>query len=111
MVQVPGRRKLGILFDSLLALLRAEGRDLKRRSGDFRDFVGEEGAEDGSFEPLSISRGLGISKCGTGALAPVLLDNDLLFTISGGAEILGGCCSRKLIEMGIENRKTSLYFH
>lgn len=102
--KLPGNRSLGILFDSLLALPWPEGRDLKRRSGDFWDFVGDEGAEvDGSFESISISRGLGISKWGTGAFAPVLLDQVFCLSISGGAEILGG--SRELIELWKQKRK------
>lgn len=52
------------------------------------DFVGDDGAEQGSSESLSTSRGLGISKYGTGALAPVLLND--FFSLMGVAEIFGG---------------------
>ena len=98
--KLPGSRSLGILFDSFALPPRLEGNDFKRRSGDFCDFVGEAGADEGCFESISISRGLGISKCGTGALAPVLLSQVLFLSTSGGVEIAGGgCCSREITEL------------
>lgn len=93
-----GSRSRGIRLDSWFRLFSRVGNDLSRRKGDLVGFalVGEVGAEDGSLDSTSIVNGLGMSRCGTGAYAPVR--RPFCLTSGGGVEIVGGLHSRVLLE-------------